>query len=510
MRINTLLERAGVKAPLKGDADVTSVVSDSRRVRPGALFVAYPGLTRESEQFLESAQEAGAVAAMVHSASGFERARQLGLTVFQVEPDGFARAAAQVAHVFHGDPTSTMRVLGVTGTNGKTTVACLVREMAESLGRKTAYLGTLGFGLGDELRPLPNTTPFAVDLVEMLAEARDAGCQLVAMEVSSHALAQDRVWGVRFDAAVFTNLTQDHLDFHGTMEAYAAEKKRLFTDYARQSEKPFVAVLNLDDATGRAWAKSLGQTRVLGFRLDGPRLGAGGDGIRATADEVRLDQITLTLEDGTWMETVEVPLGGAYNVSNAVAAFSGLLALHWERWLGEDFEASEDAFLSCAQALEAVHPVPGRFETIANTRGIGVIVDYAHTPDALEKLLDAVRPLTKGRLITVFGCGGDRDRTKRPLMAKAASERSDLTVITSDNPRTEDPSTILDEVAGGIVKGKEHKKVLDRTEAVRFAIEQAKEGDVVVVAGKGHEDYQIVGRERTHLDDRELAREALR
>ncbi len=469
-----------------------SVVSDSRRASAGALFAVYPG----GERFLADAQEAGAVAAMVASPAAQEEAARLGLATVLLEPAQYGL----VAHAFHGFPTRSMKVLGVTGTNGKTTVAWLVRDMVRALGRKAAYLGTLGFEV-EALRTLPNTTPFAVDLAEMMAEARDGGCDLVAMEVSSHALAEGRVAGVEFDVAVFTNLTQDHLDFHGTMEAYAAAKKALFTSLPRGG----VSVINLDDPTGRAWAASL-KGNVIGYRQDGARL-EGGAGVRATVGHVGLERIEMTLEDGTWMETVEVPLGGSYNVSNALAAFSGVLALHFERWLGEDFDASEDAFLACAQALEKVRPVPGRFETIPNERGVVGIVDYAHTPDALEKLLDAVRPLTSGRVITVFGCGGDRDRTKRPLMGRAADVRSDLTIVTSDNPRTEEPAAILAEVAAGI--GGECREILDRAEAIRIAALEAKPGDVIVVAGKGHEDYQIVGTEKRHLDDRELLREAL-
>ncbi|RYG26453.1 UDP-N-acetylmuramoyl-L-alanyl-D-glutamate--2,6-diaminopimelate ligase [bacterium] len=494
MTLSALLREAGVAAPSRGEAEVVSATSDSRRAKPGALFFVYPG----GERFLPAAKQAGVVAAIVSTEAALAEAQRLGLAVAMMEP----RVYARVAHAFYGFPTRQMRVLAVTGTNGKTTVAWLVRDMVQALGRKAAYLGTLGFGIGDELRPLANTTPFGVELAELLAEARDAGCELVAMEISSHALEEGRAEGVEVDVAVFTNLTQDHLDYHGTMETYAAAKKRLFTGLPRGS----VAVLNLDDPTGRAWAAGL-KVPIVGYRIGGPR-GSGGEGIRAEVHKVGLESIEMTLEDGTWMEIVDVPLGGSYNVSNALAAFSGVLALHFERWLGADFEASEAAFLDCAQALEKVKPVRGRFETLPNEKGIGAIVDYAHTPDAIEKLLEAVRPLTEGRIITVFGCGGDRDRTKRPLMAKAASERSDLTVITSDNPRTEDPEAIIREIAVGAVG--EHVEIVDRAEAIAYAVKEAHAGDVVVVAGKGHEDYQIIGKEKTHLDDRDLLREALR
>ncbi len=494
MTLSALLREAGVSTTVRGEASVSSLTSDSRRVSPGALFAVYPG----AEGYLSAAKEAGAVAALVTTDAALDQAERLGLAAARVESFG------RVAHAFYGFPTRSMRVLGVTGTNGKTTVAWIVRDMVEALGRKAAYLGTLGFGVGSEVRPLANTTPFAVELAELLAEARDAGCELVAMEVSSHALEQGRVEGVEFDVAVFTNLTQDHLDFHGTMEAYAASKRRLFESLPRGA----VSVLNLDDPTGREWAAGI-KGPLVGYRLGGPR-GTGGEGVRAEASFVGLDRIELTLEDGTWQETVDVPLGGSYNVSNAVAAFAGVMALHFERWMGADFDASESAFLSCAQALEKVRPVSGRFEPVPNDRGIGVLVDYAHTPDALEKLLDAARPLAEGRLIAVFGCGGDRDKAKRPLMARAASERSDLTVVTSDNPRMEDPARIAEEVAAGLAPGKAHVTILDRAEAVAYAVREAKPGDVVVIAGKGHEDYQIVGKEKRHLDDRELAREALK
>ena len=492
MTLSALLREAGLPGVASREAEILSVVADSRRVAPGALFAVYPG----GERFLSAAREAGAVAALVASSETRDAAEAQGFATCLLETAEYGL----VAHAFHGFPSRAIKVLGVTGTNGKTTVAWLVRDMVRTLGRRCAYLGTLGYGI-DDLRPIENTTPFAVDVAALLAEARDGGCDCVAMEVSSHALAEGRVAGVEFDVAVFTNLTQDHLDFHGTMEAYATAKKGLFTELPRGA----VSVLNLDDPTGRAWAAGL-RGNVLGFRQGGAPL-AGGSGVRAKVRSVGLERIELTLDDGTWMKEVSVPLGGAYNVENAVAAFSGVLALHFERWLGADFEASEEAFLACAQALESVRPVPGRFETIPNARGIVGIVDYAHTPDALEKLLDAVRPLTRGRVITVFGCGGDRDRAKRPLMGRAAGERSDLTVVTSDNPRTESPSAILVEVVAGVVG--ESVSIEDRREAILYAVGRAKTGDVVVLAGKGHEDYQIVGREKRRLDDREILREAL-
>jgi len=320
-------------------------------------------------------------------------------------------------------------------------------------------------------------------------EARERGAEAMAMEVSSHALEERRVDGTEFDAAVFTNLTQDHLDFHGTMAAYERSKWRLFDELPLQTEKPFVAAFNVDDPVGLKWSRQYTGPMVrYGFGAEADLVGI--------PHEVKVDRIRLSLRADKEIN-IEAPLGGGFNVSNCLSAAAGMLAL------GFDMDAIEEA-------LPKVRPVPGRFEAVPNDLGIGILVDYAHTGDALEKLLDSVRDLNPRRVITVFGCGGDRDNTKRPKMAKAASERSDLTVVTSDNPRTEDPQTILDQVEKGIVPGKESVSIIDRREAVAYAIHQAKPGDVVVIAGKGHENYQIIGRTKHPMDDRELARAAFR
>lgn len=459
-----------------------------------------PGTTRDSHAFLPAAQAAGASAAVVYSQEGLEKARALGMPAVYLED--VRGDAWKLCDVLFHHPTRTMKVVGVTGTNGKTTTAWLVRDMLTALGLKTAYLGTLGFHLPGEQRELPNTTPFAVDLFNLLAEARDKGMEALAMEVSSHALAERRADGVEFDVGVFTNLTQDHLDYHGTMAEYEAAKLRLFTELPKQTEKPFLAAINLGDRhTGLRWSRTLDQSRMVKYEWV-PELGAygwrdPGLALQATSLETKLDRIRLkvrTVRDGD--HEILAPLGGSYNVQNLISALAAVYAL------GFSFEHLEEWG-------SKVTPVPGRFEAVPNDAGIGIIVDYAHTPDALEKLLDAVRRLSEGRIITVFGCGGDRDRTKRPLMAKAASERSDITVITSDNPRTEDPQAILDEVLTGIVPGRKSAAIIDRRKAVAYAVRLAKPGDVVVIAGKGHENYQIIGREKVPMDDRELAREAL-
>jgi len=462
---------------------------DSRRVTPGALFVCMPGTTSDSHSYLPAAKAAGAIAAIVHSAAGVAVAQAQGLAVALLSVDDFPDSLWRLCDTFFDHPTRGMKVVGVTGTNGKTTTAWLIRDMLRAMGLKAGYLGTLGFHLPDEERELNNTTPFAVELYNLLAEARDQGVQALAMEVSSHALDQRRVDGVEFDAAVFTNLTQDHLDFHGTMEAYEAAKLRLFTDLPKQTAKPFVAAINVDDPVGYRWAYEKVPYPSIAY-------GAEGDGLGAEPLDVAIDHIDLRLFYDRQQRDARVSLGGSFNYLNTVSAIAGMLALRF-------------AIDEILRVLPQVRPVPGRFEAVSNHSGIGILVDYAHTPDALEKLLEAARPLTKGRVLTVFGCGGDRDRSKRPLMARAASERSDVTVVTSDNPRTEDPQSIVDEVLTGIAPGRDAVAVLDRREAVAHAVKMAQPGDVVVIAGKGHENYQILGRTKTHMDDRELAREAL-
>jgi len=523
MTIQDLFREAGVTpVRIEGDADVATMTMDSRRVRPGAMFVCMPpanAKSRDSNEFVPAAQAAGANSVLTYSVEGFDAARKLGLAAAMLPSDRYQDSLWKLAKVAFGNPSASMTVIGVTGTNGKTTTAWLIRDMLKALGVKAAYLGTLGFQLPDEDRELQNTTPFSIELNELLAEARDKGVEAIAMEISSHALAEKRVDGIEFDAAVFTNLTQDHLDFHGSMEAYEAAKLRLFTELPKQSGKRFVAAVNKDDDVGGRWVGFRGVSYVVGppqvrfhrFGLtkpsEQPELGASAmDNDYRPSDvivmggwieSIGVDQIRLAISAGAAHSgVVSVPLGGSYNVENTMAAAAGMLALGFP--------------LSAVRTtLSQVRPVPGRFEAVRNEAGIGILVDYAHTPDALEKLLDAVRPLTKGRVITVFGCGGDRDRTKRPKMAKAASERSDVTVVTSDNPRTEDPQSILNEVLTGIVPGCDSVAIIERREAIAHAVKIAKPGDVVVIAGKGHENYQIIGKTKYPMDDRDLARDAL-
>lgn len=514
-RLTELSQLAGVAFDrVGGDAEIGGYSEDSRNARPGDLFLCLPFDSGDTHRFLPDAAAKGVTAALVHSAEGFEEARRLGLAAALVAQEGtrFNDALWRLCRFLSGDPSAEMRVVGVTGTNGKTTTAHVLRDAQNALGCRAGYLGTLGIQTPSGSRELNNTTPFAPELWRLLGEAKRSGCTDLAMEISSHALEQHRSDGIGIDAAIFTNLTQDHLDFHGTMEAYAAAKRRLFDELPGLSDKRFVGAVNVDDPVGAQWAGEL-KCPVLTFGLNG------GDLVGRPL-QVRVDGLTMEL--GFRGETVvlESRLGGNFNVSNLLSACAGLLALGY---------SLSEAALGLASAM----PVPGRFEPVPNDRGFGILVDYAHTPDALEKLLLSVRELGPRRLITVFGCGGDRDKTKRPKMAAVASRLSDWTVVTSDNPRTEDPAEILRDVAAGLQPAGSDARhavrfedadpgvaadnesasgsvlIIDRREAVAHAVRMAGEGDVVVIAGKGHENYQIIGKTKFPMDDRELAREGL-
>lgn len=489
IHLSELAESSSIRfsADYGDDPVIEWITSDTRSVRPGSLFVCMPSASRDTHELLQDAMSAGAVACVVHSADGASKAQRLGLGVLGLVDEGqaFNFAVGRLCNTFFGSPTDSMCVVGVTGTNGKTTTAWMVRNALVELGVPAAYLGTLGFQTNGELRTLENTTPFPVELWQLLFEAQEAGCETIVMEASSHALYQRRLAAVSFDVGVFTNLTQDHLDFHGSMESYESAKKLLFTEYAAASTSDFVACINVGDEAGARWLPDL-PCPVFTY-------GAPSAMLQTRGVDVQVDRLGLEVVDGP---SAQLKFGGGYNVSNATSALCALLALGYE---------SEEAL----QALATVPPVPGRFEPIENELGIGVLVDYAHTPDALDNLLRSVRETTDGRIITVFGCGGDRDRTKRPRMAAVASSLSDLTIVTSDNPRTEDPEAIIDEVVQGIDESSQWARVTDRRDAITEAVNSAQRGDVVVIAGKGHEDYQIIGREKIHMSDQEMARDAL-
>lgn len=484
MRLQHLAETLTGLRACHSDADLTGVAIDSRSAKPGDLFVAMPGARYDGHYFVEDALKRGASAALVSQPEIFHELRQQDRPCALVidATDACWRASKQI----YGDPSAKLVVIGVTGTNGKTTVAWLLSQVLTQFGCKAAYMGTLGARVGDRQLSTGLTTPFSPEVNSILKGFVDDGVTHVVMEVSSHALAQRRIDGVEFDAAVFTNLSQDHLDFHPDIEDYFNAKRRLFVGLP--SSKRLHSIINADDEFGRRLLKELkdsisfGESPAANLRI----LSSG-----CTASEIHFQ--------AAWGgETVEVhaPMGARFNVMNALAAMGAGLTLGYEA-------------AAIAEALAGVRPAPGRFESVPTGRDFDVLVDYAHTPDALEKLLESVRELKPKRILTVFGCGGDRDRTKRPLMARAASRLSDVVFVTSDNPRTEDPLQIIHDILEGMDPGKNPVVEPDRRKAIELALREAKPGDVVVIAGKGHEDYQILGTNKIHFDDREVAADVI-
>lgn len=490
MTLSQLLRDCSIEPDAQlGDATLNGIVENSRKAHRGSLFVCMPGLSQDTHAFIGDAASRGASAVLAHGRAGLDAARELGIACAVVYDQGtrFSEAVWKLAKMLLGNPSARLRVVGVTGTNGKTTTAWLLRDALDALGRRSGYLGTLGYkGLAwDEGA---NTTPFAVELTNLLSRAVDDGMTDLAMEVSSHALAEQRADGVEFDVGVLTNFTQDHLDFHGDLAAYESAKQRLFIDLPKRSGKVFTAVVNADDAAGDRLISKL-SCAAISFGLERGAL-------RISPDALAADRMSVRLAYEGHEAACQVPLGGSFNLYNVGAVAASLVAL------GYDLE-------EIAGVLPTVTPAPGRFEPIANDRGYGVLVDYAHTPDALEKVLLAARALRPSRLLVVFGCGGDRDRTKRPIMGAIAAERADMVYLTSDNPRTEDASAIIDDIRVGMPPGSSVLVDLDRREAIKSALSEAREGDLVVIAGKGHEGYQIIGREKIPMDDRQIAREAL-
>jgi UDP-N-acetylmuramoyl-L-alanyl-D-glutamate--2,6-diaminopimelate ligase len=478
VNLAALIARLPAGTTVRGDAAsraIAAVESDSRRVVPGALFVALRGEHADGHAFVAQAIAAGAAAVVVEAPPALLPSRTVLVAVADTR-----RALSSLAAAFYGDPSHALDVVGVTGTNGKTTTVHMLRGILEQAGVPTGTIGTVGASFGTLDQTLAHTTPLPPELHALLAEMRADGARAVAMEVSSHALALGRVDDVRFRAGVLTNVTRDHLDFHQTVEAYAAAKRRLFDLCAE-------AVLNADDAWGARWARDLAAagTRVTTY---GEREGAT---LVATAVETSPDAVAFSL-DGTRF-VARFP--GRFNVANALAAIGGA------RVLGVGDAAS-------ARGLLQLERVPGRMQRLRED-GVDAIVDYAHTPDALHHTLSALRETTTGSLAVVFGCGGNRDRGKRREMGATAARLADRLYVTNDNPRTEDPRAIAGEIVAGI-GARPHVVELDRGRAIERAIVEAQPGDVVLIAGKGHEAYQIVGNDVLEFDDAEAARRALR
>jgi UDP-N-acetylmuramoyl-L-alanyl-D-glutamate--2,6-diaminopimelate ligase len=501
MRLGELLKVLEMRTTLPREAmdrEVRDIAYDSRKVTPGSLFVAVRGFHSDGHQFILQALRQGAIAVVAEQKSSADAEKAPLIVV-----DDSRRALALLADAFFNHPSEKLKLVGVTGTNGKTTTTYLVKSIVEAARGTAGLIGTINYLVGSKIYPAPNTTPESLDLQRLLSEMTELGVMTCIMEVSSHALALGRSVGCRFAVAAFTNLTQDHLDFHETMESYFEAKLLLF----KGLDPGAYAVVNSDDARASniiTATKARVITTGYSMRADVHPVGEIRHGIHGLAFDIVTPLGTMSIES---------PLVGRHNVYNILTAAA----------IGVALGVGTTAI---AEGVKGMRAVPGRMEMVGEGRPFGVIVDYAHTEDALNRLLEAVREITEGRVITVFGCGGDRDRTKRPKMGRAAVKGSNIVIITSDNPRTEDPLSIIREIEGGMSplgvkvatvdaaskeqRGKTPFLVIpDRRDAIKVAIGMGKPGDVVVLAGKGHEGYQIIGEEKIPFDDREAAREEI-
>ena len=493
MRIEDVLRGVVCVRRAGGDVDVAGVEYDSRRVKAGSLFVAMQGGTTDGSRFIENAIRAGARAVVTDSEAAFAETARLHPELAVAEVAHGRQALSGIAANFFLHPEQKLTLSGVTGTNGKTTTAFLLDAMLNHAGRRTVLVGTIEYHVAGAVRPSPHTTPESRDLLELFREGVDAGASEAVMEVSSHGLEQGRVYGLPFDTAIFTNLTRDHLDFHGTMERYFAAKRRLFDGSLGQP--PRVAVLNIEDPHGAALALT---AREEGSEVFSYGLGVG----EFRAGDVRMGPGGMQFMLQTPVGEVELAtrLTGKVNVYNLLAACAAAYA----RGLSLDEIQGGVTALAC---------VPGRFQTVDAGQPFTVVVDYAHTDDALRNLTAVAREFvheTGGKVITLFGCGGDRDRTKRPLMGRAAGEGSDLVYLTSDNPRSEDPNAIMADAAPGLDgTGTRYILEADRAKAIRMALEEARAGDIVLLAGKGHEKTQTLKIGTVPFDDAQVALETL-
>ncbi|OPX88376.1 MAG: UDP-N-acetylmuramoyl-L-alanyl-D-glutamate--2,6-diaminopimelate ligase [Pelotomaculum sp. PtaB.Bin104] len=488
MLFRELLASAGVLFS-GGDhnIEIQGIAYDSRQVQPGFLFVAVKGLKSDGHVYVQQALEQGAAAVLLQ-----RKVTVPPCTAWALVPDT-RHALAMLAARFFGNPSTYLKMIGVTGTNGKTTTTNLIDAVLTAAGQKTGLIGTICNKIGEQIMPVKHTTPESADLQQILADMVSAGVETCVMEVSSHALALNRVDGCEFDLAIFTNLTQDHLDFHRDMENYLQAKLKLFHSLTEPGLKKNAkyGVINADDPAAGRFSLAAGGT-VYTF------------GVKNTADVQAVDikvnnRGTSLTVIGKWGHCpLNLQLTGLFNVYNVLGAFTAAAALGVPVGIIKD-------------ALEQIQGVPGRFERLDAGQDFTVIVDYAHTPDGLENVLKTARQIAGGRLILVFGCGGDRDRSKRPIMGSIAAKYSDLQIVTSDNPRLEDPVQILKDIEAGIPPaGKETYTIeQDRRRAIQLAVEMANAGDVVVIAGKGHEDYQIIGKNTYPFDDRQEALAAL-
>lgn len=484
MELHTLIADLPLSAAELPNIDIRAICYDSRELQAGDLYVAIPGTRTDGHRYIPAALKAGAGAILCEQ-SWYDQQPD---PAAQLLPVADTRAAlAQVSAAFYGHPSRSLKMVGITGTNGKTTTAHLVSQLLERQGVSCGWIGTLGAGYGEVRLPGHYTTPFPPELQALLRSMVDAGVEAVAMECSSHALDQHRLDAIAYDAAIFTNLTQDHLDYHHTLEAYAAAKSLLFS---RLLKPTGMAILNADDPRHSQFAAA-SPAPVLSYAIEAQA------GLRARQLVFDPEGVGFELEVGQEVHPVKLRLPGRYNVHNALAAVGAALALQMP-------------LPDTLRALETIPGVPGRLERVSpDGHPFAVYVDYAHTPDSLLNALQALRPFTTGRILTVFGCGGDRDRGKRPLMGAAAEALSQALFITSDNPRSEDPLTILADIRAGLQQPEKAVFEPSRRDAIAQALALASAGDVVLIAGKGHENYQIIGDRTLPFDDREEARQLL-
>ena len=476
MKLTELLNGVEVKKPFTGpQPEITAVCHDSRKVAPGCVFVCIPGTKIDGHNFAQKAEEAGAAAIVAERPTGCQN---------EVLVENSRRALSLIAQNFYGNPAKKLRLLGVTGTNGKTTTTYLLKEILEDAGHKVGLIGTNQNMIGDRAVGTVYTTPEPVQLQELLAEMAGADCEFVVMEVSSHSLEQHRVDGLHFEVAIFTNLTQDHLDLHGTMEAYGRAKARLFTMCD-------TGVLNLDDPYTPT-LRSLSTCKVVTYSADDNAAD-----VVAKNSHLKSDRVEFEVVSTGSIGRAELHIPGKFSVYNALGVITASLQL------GIPLPRILDG-------LRRAKGVKGRAEVVPTGRDFTILIDYAHSPDGLQNILTTVRGFAKGRVVCLFGCGGDRDKTKRPKMGAIAAKLSDYLIVTSDNPRTEDPAQIIQEILPGLEGAKTPYIVIEnRQKAIHYAVYNAQKDDIIVLAGKGHETYQILGTERVHFDEREIVRQAL-
>ena len=479
MKLRELIKNLSI-IEMNADAEleISGVSYDSRKTEKGDMFVAIRGFEADGHKFIPKAVENGAAGILC------EEKPSCDIPYVLVSDSRYGLAI--VSRDFSGDPASEMTMIGITGTSGKTSSSYLIKHMLESkLDAKVGLIGTNGNMIGDEFLHTEHTTPESYELHKLFRHMADSGCTHVVMEVSSHSLTLERVAGIHFDVALYTNLSQDHLDFHGTMEEYAAAKKKLFSMCS-------IGCFNLDDA----WADFMrdgASCRTMTFSTEKNEADLVAKDIRLTADGVRFASVS-----GDEISMTKLGIPGMFSVYNALGTMSVGLALGL-------------SLADCSDAMSSAKGGKGRLEIVPTGRDFSVVIDYSHKPDALEKVLKTLKPVTRGRLIALFGCGGDRDKLKRPIMGRIAADNADLVVVTSDNPRTEDPDEIIREIVAGMKDKRTPTKVIcDRREAIAWAIDNAAPGDVLLLAGKGHEDYQVVGHEKHHMDEREIVSDCLK